>query len=219
MPFEEDGFEILESFMSCEEIESIKKELAGIECKGGGIRNADKKLSSITNLVESEKYLSIASAYLSSKAELVRSIVFVKSIENNWLVTWHQDKTVAVSKKFDIPGWGPWSKKDGVLHVQPPVEVLEQMVTFRVHLDESTEENGCLKIMPHSHREGVMPQESIHSYTKSRPAISCEAPIGSALVMRPHVLHASSKAKSTKPRRVLHIEYSSYLLPSGATWA
>ena len=219
MPYKEDGFEIIENIITAREIESIKRELLGVECKGGGIRNAEKNLSTVNELVRSEKYLALASTYLSGKACLVRSIVFMKSIDNNWLVTWHQDKTVAISKKIDNSGWGRWSEKDGVLHGQPPVEVLEQMVTFRVHLDASTEEDGCLKVIPNSHREGVMSQESIHKYSKSHSAVNCEAPIGSALVMRPHILHASSKATSSQPRRVLHIEYSNYQLPVDTHWA
>lgn len=219
VPFLEDGFEIVQNIISIDEIESITSEMEGLECKGGGIRNAEKKLLSIKILAESAKYISLASTYLSSQASFVRAILFLKSIENNWLVTWHQDKTVTISRKIDALDWGPWSQKDGVLHVQPPVDVLEKMVTFRVHLDESTAQNGCLKLIPKSHKEGVMSQAKIDNYSKSHPAISCEAPAGSALVMRPHILHASSKAKSTQPRRVLHIEYSSYHLPDGAKWA
>jgi len=219
VPFELNGFELIEDFISRIEIESIIRGLGALDLKGGGLRNAEKKLPAIAELIESEKYLSHASKYLSGKASLVRSIIFIKSIDNNWLVTWHQDKTVAISRRIDDPDWGPWSEKEGILHVQPPVEVLDQMVTFRVHLDESTEENGCLKLMPNSHRAGLMPQQLIDNYSKTHSAVSCIAPLGSVLVMRPHVLHASSKAKSANPRRVLHIEYSSYQLPSGVEWA
>ncbi|MBV2131165.1 phytanoyl-CoA dioxygenase family protein [Arsukibacterium indicum] len=219
MPFLEDGFEIVQNVISTDEIESITFEIEKYESKGGGIRNAEKKIAPVKILAESTKFISLASHYLSAQASLVRAIIFIKSTENNWLVTWHQDKTVTVSKKLDSPGWGPWSQKDGVLHVQPPVEVLEKMVTFRVHLDESTESNGCLRLIPGSHKEGVMSQPSIDSYSKLHSAISCEAPVGSALIMRPHILHSSSKAKSTRPRRVLHLEYSSYKLPGGVEWA
>lgn len=219
MPFLEDGFEVVQNIISIEEIESITSELGKLESKGGGIRNAEKKIVSVKVLAESPKFISLASNYLSGQAKFVRAIIFLKSIENNWLVTWHQDKTVTVSKRLDVPGWGPWSQKDGVLHVQPPVEVLTKMVTFRVHLDESTEQNGCLKLIPGSHKEGVMSQASIDSYSKMHSAISCEAPAGSALIMRPHILHSSSKALSNDPRRVLHIEYSNYKLTDGVGWA
>ncbi|RBP48949.1 phytanoyl-CoA dioxygenase family protein [Arenicella xantha] len=219
MQFLEDGFEIVQNIISTEEIEAITCEVGKLESKGGGIRNAEKKIASVKILAESAKFISLASNYLSAEASFVRAIIFLKSIENNWLVTWHQDKTVSVSKRLNSPGWGPWSQKDGVLHVQPPVEVLEKMITFRVHLDESTELNGCLRLIPGSDKEGVMSQPSIDSYSKLHSVISCEAPAGSALIMRPHTLHSSSKAKSNHPRRVLHLEYSSYKLPGGLEWA
>ncbi|ACS93527.1 conserved hypothetical protein [Teredinibacter turnerae T7901] len=135
------------------------------------------------------------------------------------MVSWHQDKTVAVTKKFNDPGWGPWSLKDGVQHVQPPIDVLQQMITIRIHLDASTASNGCLKVMPGSHKEGVMSQGFIDQYSKSHCETVCSAPEGSALVMRPHLLHASSKASNPGQRRVLHMEFSSYGLPAGVNWA
>ena len=220
MSFKEDGFEIIEGIISAEEAETIKCELAAIAFKGGGgIRNAEKKLQTVARLAKSDKLITLASKYLSGKARIVRSILFIKSIQNNWLVSWHQDKTVALSEKICSPEWGPWSRKDGVLHAQPPVEVLNQLVTFRVHLDDSTLENGCLKVIPNSHKEGILLPDSIKRYLKTWGAVHCEAPMGSALVMRPHILHASNKAESSQPRRVLHIEYSSYKLPPGIQWA
>ena len=219
MPFLDDGFEIIENIISIAEIDSITHEMQGLEWNGGGIRNAEKKLTSVMKLIESEKFKTLASTYLPGRANFVRAILFIKSIENNWLVTWHQDKTVALSRKIYDPGWGSWSQKDGVLHAQPPSSVLEEMITFRVNLDESTLQNGCLRLIPKSHKEGIMSQSEIDSYSKLHTAVNCEAPAGSALVMRPHVLHASSKAQAAQPRRVLHLEFSSYNLPNGAAWA
>lgn len=109
--------------------------------------------------------------------------------------------------------------KDGVLHVQPPIDVLQQMITIRIHLDASTASNGCLKVMPGSHNEGVMSQEFIDQYSKTHREIVCSAPEGSALLMRPHLLHASNKASNPGQRRVLHMEFSSYALPAGISWA
>ena len=163
--------------------------------------------------------ISKAKSYLSESVGLVRAILFNKTPENNWLVTWHQDRTVAVSDKFDKHEWGPWSIKDEIHHVQPPIEVLAQMVTFRIHLDDTSLENGCLKVLPNSHRLGILDAGAIQAYAQSHEAVVCEAPAGSALAMRPHLLHSSSKAVSPCQRRVLHLEYSSYKLPNGVSWA
>lgn len=217
----ESGFEFIDNFVPLDTIEAIKDDLSKqpMKLRGGGIRNAEKKLTTVNTLVRSESVLEKARRYLPGEPSIVRVILFIKSPQNNWLVSWHQDKTVTVSSHFECRGWGPWSTKDRVLHVQPPMDVLEQMVTFRIHLDKSTPENGCLRLIPGSHKQGLISQEEIQSYAEKNTPIFCEANVGSVLVMRPHVVHASSKAKIASQRRVLHIELSSYMLPRGVSWA
>jgi ectoine hydroxylase-related dioxygenase (phytanoyl-CoA dioxygenase family) len=109
--------------------------------------------------------------------------------------------------------------KEGVLHVQPPPQVLDKMITLRVHLDDTHEENGCLRVIPRSHQLGLLTPDEIHQYVSCSSPVSCVASAGSVLVMRPHLLHASNKAINPARRRVIHIEYSSYQLPSGVSWA
>ena len=221
MPLLQSGFELLQNFIDSDIAAAIIEEVDSplLSVQGGGIRNADKKFNVIAKLASSNYLLTQVSRYISGSPQLVRAILFDKSFNNNWLVTWHQDKTVAVSSTFEKEGWGPWSFKDGVHHVQPPLEVLESMITFRIHLDDSTRKNGCLKVVPNSHRLGLLSQEDIYRHTASTKGEIIEAPALSALAMRPHILHASSKAEEPSRRRVLHLEYSSYLLPEGINWA
>ncbi|MFC3122104.1 phytanoyl-CoA dioxygenase family protein [Agaribacter flavus] len=217
----ENGYELIEGFLSLEQLNSIKNEIEGARFpnRTGGIRNAEKKFASVRDIAFSDKLIAKAGVYLSGAAQFVRAILFNKTPENNWLVTWHQDKTVAVSNKLEKHGWGPWSIKDGTHHVQPPVYVLDQMVTFRIHLDDTSLKNGCLKVVPNSHQLGILNSGEIQAYVHSHDTIACEAPSGSALVMRPNILHSSSKAISPSQRRVLHLEYSSFPLPNGISWA
>ncbi|WP_085759371.1 phytanoyl-CoA dioxygenase family protein [Oceanicoccus sagamiensis] len=221
MPALEDGYEIIGEFLSHDQLVAIISEIESIElpAKVGGIRNAEKKFSSIRELANSEKLRIQAKKYLSGKASLVRAILFNKTTENNWLVTWHQDRTIAVSERFERNQWGPWSVKDGIHHVQPSVDALNQMITFRIHLDDTSQENGCLKILPKSQKLGILDHGSIQDYVQNHNPIICEALAGSVLVMRPHILHSSSKASNPSQRRVLHLEYSSFKLPPGVAWA
>ncbi len=217
----EKGYELIEGFLSLDQLEKINSEIKSVSfpARSGGIRNADKKYSSIGELSALESIIKKANLYLSGSASLVRAILFNKTLDNNWLVSWHQDRTVAVSKKFEKQGWGPWSIKDGIHHVQPPLEVLNKMVTFRIHLDDTGIENGCLKVIPKSHEWGILDRNAISEYVQKNKAVICFTKAGSALVMRPHILHASSKATIPSQRRVLHLEYSSFKLPSGVAWA
>ena len=220
MEFENDGYEVVQDFISPGEIDALLTVLHEykIGALRGGIRNIDRIAPDVAALAKEPRLLSAARRRLSGIPRLVRAIYFEKSPANNWLVTWHQDRTVAVSERFDAPGWGPWSRKDEVWHVQPPLCVLEDMVAIRIHLDPATTKNGCLKILPGSHKAGLLAAAAVSAYIGNHRAIYCEVARGGALIMRPHVLHASEKAVLPDPRRVLHFEYSSYGLPDGITW-
>lgn len=221
MSLNESGFELIDNFISLNIAAEILAEVdsALLANKGGGIRNADKKFSAVSTLASSDAVLTLASKYLTGRPRLVRAILFDKNVENNWLVSWHQDKIVALSNRFNDSTWGPWSLKDGVHHVQPPREVVDDMLAVRIHLDDSTLENGCLKVIAGSHTQGLLSQGAIAAVAGSNKASLVEAKALSALAMRPHILHASSKALKPSRRRVLHLEYSSYALPAGIHWA
>jgi hypothetical protein len=148
----------------------------------------------------------------------VRGLLFNKVAEANWAVPWHQDLTIAVRERREASGFGPWSVKDGVVHVQPPDEVITRMLAVRIHLDDTRAENGALRVIAGSHRDGRLSPESIGHWTTSCEAVTLEAPAGSVLLMRPHLLHASSAARKPAQRRVIHLEYSADPLPYGLQW-
>lgn len=137
----------------------------------------------------------------------VRSILFDKTGKQNWPVAWHQDLTIAVSDQHDIPGYGPWSTKDEVIHVQPPVDLLAHMVTFRIHLDPTPASNGALKVIPGSHRLGRIPSSEVPDLKKNNP-VTCECHPGDLLLMSPLILHSSPRSESPGHRRVLHFEFA-----------
>lgn len=166
----------------------------------------------------SARLLDLVRPHLRSKPLPVRGIYFDKSPEANWLVPWHQDLTVAVRERIDVPGFGPWSIKDGLPHVQPPVELLQQMVTVRLHLDSADETNGALRVLPGSHRMGRWPAARIQALRARQPEYLCSLSAGDALLMRPLLLHASSRSTSPGRRRVLHVEYAGFELPAGLQW-
>lgn len=184
-----------------------------------GIRGADKKFSCVARLAHSHNFLNLAASYLGSESRVVRVIFFDKTPSKNWLVSWHQDKTVAVNKKLDIQGWGPWSIKDKIHHVQPPIDVLEHMLTFRLHLDHTDKTNGCLSLIPKSHAMGLLTQQALTDVANNNSPIYCEADAGDLLVMKPHIIHSSSKSVKPGHRRIVHIEYSNFELPKNLKWA
>lgn len=138
----------------------------------------------------------------------------------NWLVPWHQDLVVPVVERVDAPGFGPWSVKgdDGVF-VQPPVEVLAELLAVRVDLDGSRSANGGLRVLPGTHRDGVLSRDAVAAHAAERAPVAPDVPAGGALVLRPLLLHASSRAADAggvgSHRRVVHLEFAPHPLPGG----
>ena len=221
MTLNANGFELHTNFLAEQAVRSINAEIEALASAVAkhGIRNAEKKLSSVGKLVTSPLFVEKASCYVSGTPIVARVILFDKTPDKNWLVTWHQDKTISVNNKQAIDGWGPWTIKDGVHHVQPNNAVLDNMITLRVHLDDANERNGCLKVIPNTHRLGILKQIEIDEIVQGTTAHICEAECGDLLVMKPLLLHSSSKGCSPKRRRILHVEYSGSTLPHGLEWA
>ena len=132
---------------------------------------------------------------------------------------WHQDQTIAVKERIDTEGFGPWSVKQGVTHVEPPVSILEQMLTVRLHLDDCTETNGPLRVIPATHRLGRVPPDDVPTLLENNHETVCTVNAGGALLMHPTTLHASSPSTSPNHRRVIHIEFANSDFPDGLQWA
>jgi ectoine hydroxylase-related dioxygenase (phytanoyl-CoA dioxygenase family) len=175
-------------------------------------------LSAVAELARSPRLLNLVRPHLPSELLAVRAIYFDKTAEGNWLVPWHQDLTIAVRQRADVPGFGPWSTKDGIPHVQPPVELLKQMLTLRIHLDDANESNGALRVLPGSHRLGRLTAEQIQKSRDGQPEVLCTALAGDVLLIRPLILHASSRSTKPRHRRILHIEYAGFSLPRELDW-
>src|SRR5262249_53495106 len=126
----------------------------------------------------------------------------------NWLVVWHQDTALPLRRRVELSGWGPWSVKGGVIYAHAPAAALAQVVALRIHLDDSTSENGPLRVLPGSHTFGLLSDERIAELQQVITAVECLASVGGVVAMRPLVVHSSSKSRDTGPRRVLHIEYA-----------
>jgi ectoine hydroxylase-related dioxygenase (phytanoyl-CoA dioxygenase family) len=206
----EHGFEIVPQVFGQRILLSITKELndAPLRRSRAGIRNAFK-IEVVRSLASEERLVDLARNVLGAHAVPFRATLFDKSPASNWLVVWHQDTALPLRDRREISGWGPWSVKEGVTCAHAPASALEQVLAIRVHLDDSTEENGPLKVLPGTHGMGVLTDDAIHNLAISRSAVECHVPAGGILLMRPLLVHASSKAKtSARSRRVLHIEYS-----------
>jgi hypothetical protein len=155
---------------------------------------------------------------LPNRAVPVQCTLFAKSGTRNWLVALHQDLSIPVAERIEAPGWTAWSEKAGEVFVQPPVSVLEQLVAVRLHGDDCDEGNGALRVVPGSHRLGRLSAAEGASARSELGEQTVRASAGDALVMKPLLLHASSRAANPLPRRVLHFVFGRPDLPGGLRW-
>ncbi len=66
-------------------------------------------------------------------------------------------------------------------------------------------------MLPGTHAHGVLTESAIDRFVREVAPVDCVVPRGGIIAMRPLLLHASSKAITDRPRRVLHIEYADSL--------
>lgn len=148
----------------------------------------------------------------------VQCTYFEKSASTNWLVPVHQDLSIPVAERLSDPQLSGWSEKDGLIFVQPPIEVLQTLVAVRIHIDHCGADDGPLRVVPGSHELGRIAAHATAEVRSSSTEIPCTAARGSAMVMRPLLLHASSKANGNSRRRILHFLYGPRSLPHGLQW-
>ena len=222
--FSEDGCSLLPS-VDTEIVSALKAALeeadfAGRQRHGAvyAIRNLLEAVPAVAEFARSAQILEIVRAALGPECFPVRGLLFDKSASANWSVPWHQDISIAVRERKDVEGFGAWTIKEGVQHVQPPTSVLDSMVTVRLHLDPCGSANGPLRVIPGSHRYGRLSAAQIDDLRQRFTPRDITAESGQILLMRPLLLHSSSIAGDPGRRRVIHIEYASGPLPGGLEW-
>lgn len=204
------GFALIRNVFVESEIDQIIRQIeeAEIQRSRAGVRHL-LRIPAISSLARDPRLIRLAAEALRAEPVPFGATLFDKSDTANWLVVWHQDTALPMEERRDAPGWGPWSTKDGVEYAHAPGPALESIVAIRLHLDPSTLENGALRILPGTHAQGVLSDGQIHSVSSSVRPVVCGARGGDVLIMRPLLLHASSKATTASSRRVVHLEYAS----------
>ncbi|MEQ1650831.1 MAG: phytanoyl-CoA dioxygenase family protein, partial [Hyphomicrobiaceae bacterium] len=215
--FERDGAERYRSALSIEELQQIDMLSDTVGRDMAGVRlNGHPLASSLTG--PTSTLLRLARGHLGLQARAVRAVLFDKTAETNWALGWHQDRTIVVRDRFDVAGFGPWSRKSGLQHVEPPFSFLDRMVTLRAHLDPCDCDNAPLLIAPGSHQEGRVPVEIIEGTISRLGIATCLAATGDVWLYATAILHASNAAIQPKRRRVLQVDFSADELPPPLEW-
>lgn len=135
----------------------------------------------------------------------VQCTYFQKSEAKNWLVSLHQDRSLPVPDDEEIDGIV--RVKNGKRFYQPDSCVLAATIAVRLSVDSSHSKNGGLKVIPESHRHGILSESEIIRYSASSTVAIPSVARGSLMIMSPLLLHSSSKAEINESRRILHYTF------------
>jgi hypothetical protein len=212
-----EGAQLFKAALSTTQLRELENALAAQPRDHAGVR--------LSGIPELRPFLSSAgpvgqvpASVLGPECLPVRAILFDKSAEQNWSLGWHQDRTIAVRLRIDVDGFGPWSVKSGMIHVEPPFDLLAGMVTVRVHLDAVPETNAPLLVSPGSPKRGRIPTAEIPEVVRRCGIITCLAAAGDIWLYATPILHSSDAAVAPLHRRVLQIDYAVGQLPGGLEW-
>ncbi len=219
------GFIVIDDIYTVDEIEKITQLIEEADQSNDAFRKTSdlfairKCLTEIPELlpvVFNKKVKEVINRLFGEGYFVSKSIYFDKPQESNWFVAWHRDLTISVDKKVQLRDFSKWTVKNNQFAVQPPLLVLQDNFTIRIHLDKTDKDNGALKVIPGSHLD----KELAHSTTfTTEEETVCNVNAGGIMIMRPLILHSSHRTTNNKRRRVLHIEFSRAFLPKEIKWS
>lgn len=220
-----DGFAIINDVYSDAEVRGILDVIASADKSNPAFRKTEdlfairqflKELPQVVPLIFNGNLKILIHTLFDKSYFVVKSIYFDKPETSNWFVAWHQDLTIVVDKKAEISGYSPWTIKQNQFGVQPPLDILQNNFTIRIHLDDTDRDNGALKVIPGSHKKGIYRPETIN--WQAEREVTCNVKAGGLMFMRPLLLHASNRTTNNKKRRVIHIEFSKAELAKELDW-
>jgi ectoine hydroxylase-related dioxygenase (phytanoyl-CoA dioxygenase family) len=206
---DKEGFAVIPHLFAREDMDQLFKDInqAGPKRSRAGVRHA-LGLNAVAAVAQQPHLIELVRTVLGSAAFPFRATLFDKSPDSNWLVVWHQDTALPLRSRRDVLGWGPWSMKEGLHYAHAPSSTLSEILALRIPLDDSTATNGPLRVLPGTHKLGVLNNDAIHELAGRIAPVDGLVPKGGIVAMRPLLVHASSKTQTRATRKVLHIEYA-----------
>ena len=222
-----DGFAITQPLLSDEQIQRFidlteaartqeREEVVANQSGAYGLRNLMDVIPEVIELARLPAIAELITRITGPGAGLIRATLFDKTPDANWAVFWHRDQSIAVRQREEVAGFSGWTRKAGTHCVQPPKELMQRVIAARIHLDDCTHENGALKVLPGTHE--ISETDNSSELENERSEMTCEVAAGGLVLMRPLILHASSRMTHPSHRRVIHLEFAAFELPDPLRW-
>ncbi|MFI2743573.1 phytanoyl-CoA dioxygenase family protein [Zhouia sp. PK063] len=225
LELEANGYAVLSGLYTNKEIAQIIACITQAEQHGNSfmktkdlfaIRQLITNVPQLPSVLFNEQLMALLAHLFEGDYFLTKAIYFDKPSDSNWFVAYHQDLSISVPQKTVVENYTNWTFKKGQYGVQPPVEILEDTVTIRIHLDQTDMHNGALKVIPKSHLKGII-RTATNDWHIANEVI-CEVEQGGAMLMKPLTLHASNRTTNGKKRRVIHLEFNTHYLAKPLAW-
>lgn len=158
------------------------------------LMHAEVVSPSLDRLVRSPEVLDVIEAVMGPDIAFYHCKLLMKAARGGTVTPWHQD-------------YGYWVAEDN-----RPL-----MVNCMMQIDGSTPENGCLQVVPGSHRGELIAHESksqpfgrfLPGYFQPREdAVPVPLSAGSAVFFGPLIIHGSDANHSDQDRRAVTIAYN-----------
>lgn len=229
---ERDGFAILPAVLAPERVTALVSDLErALPLGGASVLVSRDQVYGVRNLVDVWPAAREAASEVAQRAAiadvlgpgfgLVRAIFFDKPPGRSWSLPWHRDLTIAVRDVHRVTdGFTRPTVKAGVPHVEAPAGLLRRMLTARIALDDVTDDNGPLLVVPGTHNDARVDDLPSAGDLDSRARV-IHMDAGDVLVIRPLVIHRSgaSRMGTSRHRGTLHFEFAPEgLLPVGWEW-
>ena len=212
--FRNDGYYLSKNLFNKSEISVLEKEFdkivwqlekseENINARWGGslVKNLDLKSSKVIHthnvqtfssimleMIQNKKLLKIAESFLGPDIILHHTKLFLKPPKLGSAFPLHQDGSYFPTEK-------------------------NTMIAAIVHISDSTNDMGCLRLIPGSNKLGKIKKSDGHSFIKKihekhslEAAIPIEAKSGDVLFFHCCTLHGSMPNKSLKPRKTILIQ-------------
>ena len=210
---EENGFSIIENIFDDIELNKIIQFINdnNFDFSERQLLNRFPKLQK--NIFKNDNFKKLFNSICDENYFLSKAIYFNKPSKSNWFVSYHQDLSISVKSRIKDKNYKNWTNKKGQLGVIPPLSILENTITFRIHLDKTDETNGVLRVISNSHKKGIFRIDNNFIASKEGKEIICNIDKGGVMLMKPLLLHSSQKSVSENDRRVLHLEFCNKDIP------
>jgi ectoine hydroxylase-related dioxygenase (phytanoyl-CoA dioxygenase family) len=191
---EEKGYFVLPGFLSPEEVEKFREKVEEVFAAEGDRAGAEFKMEPGTRRL----------ANMVDKGELFEKVIETPEVLECMAAVLGPDFKLS---SLNVRSANPNSNCGQPLHADSgllPDERGNSVCNSVWMLDDFTEENGALRVVPGSHRWGRLPEPD----AKVDGEVLVTGKAGTVVVMNAHMWHGGTDNRTDKPRRAMHVYYT-----------